>query len=100
MTVYRVELEMDAALRGEYLAWRDGHARGMLASPGGTGAEVPIRTEPPPPAGRSVLQAHYRRRDPAARDSYLADHAARTRQAGLARFGRRVQASRTVLDSP
>jgi antibiotic biosynthesis monooxygenase (ABM) superfamily enzyme len=100
MIVYLVELEMDAALRGEYLAWLDEHARGMLALPGFTGAEILIRTEPPPPAGRFVVQAHYRLRDRAAWDGYLADHASRMRQAGLARFGQRVHASRSILESP
>jgi antibiotic biosynthesis monooxygenase (ABM) superfamily enzyme len=100
MIVYLVELEMDAALREEYLAWLDEHARAMLALPGFTGAEILIRTEPPPPPGRFVVQAHYRLRDRAAWDGYLADHAPRMRQAGLARFGQRVRASRTLLESP
>jgi antibiotic biosynthesis monooxygenase (ABM) superfamily enzyme len=100
MIAYLVELEMDAALREEYLAWLDEHARAMLALPGFTGAEILIRTEPPPPPGRFVVQAHYRLRDRAAWDGYLADHAPRMRQAGLARFGQRVRASRTLLESP
>ena len=97
MTVYRAELGMDAALRAEYLAWLDGHARVMLALPRCTGAEILIRSKPPPPAGRCVLQAHYRLRDRATRHSYLADHAPRMRRACLARFGGRIQASRTLF---
>jgi antibiotic biosynthesis monooxygenase (ABM) superfamily enzyme len=100
MIVYLVELEMDAALRGEYLAWMDEHVQAMLALPGFTGAEIQIRSEPPPPAGRFVVQAHYRLRDRAAWDGYLLEHAPRMRQAGLARFGPRVQTSRTLLESP
>ena len=100
MIVYVVELEMDAALREEYLTWLDAHVREMLALPGFTGAEILIRREPPMPAGRFIVQSHYRLRDRAAWDGYLADHAARMRHAGLTRFGRRVHASRAILESP
>lgn len=100
MIVYVVELEMEAALRDEYLAWLDGHVREMLALPGFIGAEILIRSEPPPPAGRFIVQAHYRLRDRAAWDDYLTQHAARMREAGVARFGQRVRASRTILESP
>src|SRR6185437_13350589 len=100
MILYTVELEMDSALRDEYLAWLGGHVREMLALPGFTGAEILIRSEPPPPAGRFIVQAHYRLRDRAAWDSYLAHHAPRMREAGLARFGERVHASRAILESP
>lgn len=99
MIVYVVELEMDIALRAEYLAWLDGHVHGMLALPGFTGAEILIRSEPPPPAGRFIVQAHYRLRDRAAWDEYLAHHAARMREAGLTRFGERIHASRFILES-
>lgn len=100
MIVYVVELEMDITLRDEYLAWLDGHVHEMLALPGFTGAEILIRSEPPAPAGRFIVQAHYRLRDRAAWEDYLAHHAARMRAAGLARFGQRVRASRTILESP
>lgn len=100
MIAYVVELEMDIALRDEYLAWLDGHVDEMLALPGFTGAEIFIRSEPPPPAGRFIVQAHYRLRDRAAWDDYLAHHAARMREAGLARFGEGVHAARTILESP
>jgi len=100
MIVYVVELEMDAALRDEYLAWLAGHVREMLALPGFTGAEILIRSEPPPPTGRFIVQAHYRLRDRPAWEGYLAHHAPRMREAGLARFGARIQASRSILESP
>ena len=100
MIVYVVELEMDAALRDEYLAWLDGHVREMLALPGFIGAETLIRSEPPPPDGRCIVQVHYRLRDQGAWDGYLAHHAARMREAGAARFGQRVHASRSVLEAP
>ncbi len=100
MILYTVELEMDSALRDEYLAWLEGHVREMLALPGFTGAEILIRSEPPPPAGRFIVQAHYRLRDRAAWDGYLAHHAPRMREAGLARFGERVHAARAIFESP
>ncbi|TAN02657.1 MAG: DUF4286 family protein [Rhodanobacteraceae bacterium] len=99
MIVYAVELEMDQALRDEYLAWLDGHVREMLALPGFTGAEILVRTQPAPAAGRFIVSAHYRLRDRAALDDYLARHAAHMRAAGLARFGERVHASRQILES-
>lgn len=99
MIVYVVELEMDASLREEYLAWLDGHVRDMLELPGFLGAEILIRREPPPRDGRFVVCTHYRLRDRAAWDAYLADHATRMRAAGLRRFGDQVRASRHVLES-
>ena len=100
MIVYVVELEMDASLRDEYLAWLAGHVREMLALPGFIGAEILTRVEPPPPTGRFVVQAHYRLRDRAAWDSYLAHHATRMREASVARFGQRIQASRAIFETP
>jgi hypothetical protein len=99
MIVYAVELELDAALCDEYLAWLHGHVRQMLALPGFEGAEVLTRLEPPPPAGRCALTVHYRLRDRVAWEAYLADHAPRMREAGRARFGDRIRASRQVLEA-
>lgn len=99
MILYVVELEMDAALRDEYLAWLDEHVHEMLTLPGFTGAEILIRTEPPPPEGRFVVSAHYRLRNRAAWETYLAGHAPRMRAAGVARFGEQVTARRQILES-
>lgn len=99
MIIYAVELEMDAALREEYLAWLRGHVAEMLALPGFIGAEIMERCEPPAAPGRWVVAAHYRLRDRAALEDYLAGHAPRMRAAGLARFGDRVQATRQVLET-
>ncbi|MGH8114773.1 MAG: DUF4286 family protein [Rhodanobacteraceae bacterium] len=99
MIVYAVDLELDAALRDEYLAWLRGHIREMLSLPGFEGAEILTRLEPPPSAGRCVLTVHYRLRDRVAWETYLADHAPRMREAGLARFGDEVHASRQVLQA-
>jgi hypothetical protein len=99
MIIYAVELEMDAALRDEYLAWLRGHVAEMLTLPGFIGAEILQRHEPPAAAGRTVVAAHYRLRDRAAFDRYLTEHAPRMRAAGLARFGDRVQAARQLLET-
>lgn len=99
MIIYAVELAMPAALRAEYLAWLDGHVRAMLALPGFLDAQTLIRGDPPPAAGCCVVAVHYRLRDRAAFDGYLAHHAGAMRAAGIARFGDRVQASRQVLET-
>lgn len=99
MIVYEVQLAMDATLRDEYLAWLRGHVAEMLALPGFLDAEILTRLDPPPPAGRWVVCARYRLRDRAAWEAYLSDHAPRMREAGLARFGTRVQATRRLLEA-
>lgn len=99
MIIYLVELEMEAGLRDEYLAWLHEHVREMLALPGFVDAEINARIDPPPPAGRCVACVHYRLRDHAAWEAYLAEHAPRLRAAGIARFGERVRAARTLLET-
>lgn len=99
MITYMVELEMDAALRDEYLTWLRGHVAEMLALPGFLDAEILTRLDPPPAAGRWVVCASYRLSDLAAWTGYLADHAPRMREAGVARFGNRVQATRRLLET-
>lgn len=99
MISYDVELQMDAALHDEYLAWLRAHVAEMLTLPGFMDAEILERRDPPPAAGRRVVVARYRLRDRTAWEGYLAHHAARMRAAGLAAFGSRVQASRRVLEA-
>jgi hypothetical protein len=98
MILYAVELEMATALRDEYLAWLNGHMREMLALPGLLGAEIMVPLEPPP-EGRWIVCVHYRLRDRTAWHAYLVEHALRMREAGLARFGDRVKATRRVLET-
>ena len=99
MILYLVELEMDASLRDEYIAWLQEHVREMLALPGFTGAEILVPVDPLPPSGRSIVCVQYRLRDRAAWGRYLAEHAPRVREAGRSRFGDRVLASRRLLES-
>lgn len=99
MILYAVELEMDATLRAEYLAWLHTHVADMLALPGFLGAEILTRSEPTPAAGQWVVCVHYRLRDRAAWQGYLERYAASMRAAGVARFGDRVHASRQLFES-
>jgi hypothetical protein len=98
MIVYAVELEMETALRTEYLAWLRTHVADMLALPGFLDAEILTRSEPVPPAGHWVVCVHYRLRDHAAWQGYLEHHAAPMRAAGITRFGDRVRASRRLFE--
>ncbi len=98
MIIYAVELEMEATLREEYLVWLRTHVAEMLTFPGFLGAEILTRRDPAPAAGRWVVCVHYRLRDRAAWEGYLARDAARMRAAGVARFGDRVRASRQLLE--
>lgn len=95
--VYEVSLEVDLALRDEYRLWLEEHVRQMLALPGFLGAEIQEQREPPPPPGRWRYCVPYRLRDRAALDAYLAEHAARMRADGIARFGDSFTASRRIL---
>lgn len=99
MIVYVVELEMDVALHDEYLAWLHGHVREMLALPEFVDAAILTRIDPPAPSGRWTATVHYRLRDRAAWDGYLANHAAHMRARSIARFGDRVLARRSVLET-
>lgn len=100
MIVHEVEPEMDAALRNEYLARLYEHVHEMQALHGFIGAEVLIRSEPPPPAECFVVQAHYRLRDRAMPDGCLTDRAPRVREAGLMRVGPRVRGLSALPESP
>lgn len=95
--VYEVNLDLDAAIEGEYRAWLDAHVREILAIDGFTGARVFAINEPAAGDGRVALCVQYALRDPAALDAYLREHAPRLRADGLARFGGRFTATRRVL---
>ena len=93
--VYVVDLDVEAALANEYLAWLREHVREMLALPGFAAAQIYERLETSSP-GRVAYSVHYRLRDRASYDAYLREHAPRMRAAG-ARFADRVHASRRLL---
>jgi hypothetical protein len=95
--VYEVNIDLDATVRAEYLAWLRVHVDEICALPGFLGASILEVTDPPAGDGRHSLCVQYRLSGPAALGAYLADHAPRLRADGEARFGGRFTASRRVL---
>jgi hypothetical protein len=95
--IYEVNLDIEAAIREEYLAWLRSHIAEICALDGFTGADCSEVLDPPPPPGRAAFCVHYRLADAAALEAYLRDHAPRLRADGLARFGGRFTATRRVL---
>jgi len=98
--VYEVNIDLEADIRSEYLAWLDAHVAEICTLPGFLGAQVLQVTDPPPAPGRASLCVQYRLTGPDALGRYLAEHAPRLRTEGLARFGTRFSASRRVLAAP
>lgn len=96
MVVYEVSVDVDAALRADYLRWLRPHVAEILALPGFTGADVYEIVDPVDPARLRVCM-HYRLVDDAALADYLREHAPRLRADGLARFGERMRATRRVM---
>ena len=95
--VYEVNIDLDAGLRTDYLAWLDAHVAEILTLPGFLDARVFEVTDPPAAAGRASLCVQYRLTGPQALGVYLAEHAPRLRAEGVRRFGDRFAASRRVL---
>ncbi|GAB3102430.1 DUF4286 family protein [Lysobacter terrae] len=95
--VYEVNLDLDAAIRAEYLDWLAAHVAEICALPGFLGAQVLEVADPPAASGRVTLCVQYRLTGPQALGIYLAEHAPRLRAEGQARFGDRFSASRRVL---
>ena len=96
--VYEVNLQVDAAIAGDYRLWLATHIGEMLALPGFTGARWFEVTDPVAP-GEASFCVHYELADPAALAAYLRDHAERMRADGLRLFGGRFRASRRVLQA-
>lgn len=95
--VYEVNLDLDAAIRGEYLAWLGPHIDEICALPGFLGAALYEVADPAPAPGRVRLCVQYRLADAAALGAYLQEHAPRLRADGEARFGGRFSDARRVL---
>ena len=98
--VYEVNIDLEAAIRAEYMAWLDAHVVEICALPGFLGAQVLEVTDPPPAPGRANLCVQYRLTGPDALGRYLAEHAPRLRAEGVERLGTRFTASRRVLAAP
>lgn len=95
--VYEVNLDLDADVREDYLAWLRTHIVEILALPGFLGATLSEPLEPAPEAGHALLCVQYTLIDEQALQAYLCDHAPRMRADGQARFGGRFRAQRRVL---
>lgn len=94
--IYEVNLQVDAAIAGEYRDWLARHIREMRALPGFTGARW-FEVADPSTAGEVAFCCHYELADQAALDAYFRDHAEAMRADGARRFGGRFRASRRVL---
>ncbi len=94
--VYEVNLDIDAAIAGEYRTWLREHIDAMLALPGFVSAQTFDVIEPRA-EGRVLVCVQYVLRDITALDAYLRDDAPRMRADGAARFGDRFSATRRVL---
>lgn len=95
--VYEVNLDLDAAIRDDYLAWLDAHIAEMVALPGFSDAQMFEVTDPAAAPGRASLCVQYRLAGQVDLERYLAQHAPRLRAEGMALFGGRFTASRRVL---
>lgn len=95
--IYEVNLDLDAAIHDDYLAWLRAHIAEICALPGFTGAQLFEVVDPTPASGRVAWCVQYALRDQTALDAYLREHAPRLRAQGIARFGDRFRASRRVL---
>jgi antibiotic biosynthesis monooxygenase (ABM) superfamily enzyme len=95
--IYEVNLDLDAAIAADYLAWLREHIAQICALPGFLGATLHLVSDPVAEPGRSALCVQYRLRDQSALDDYLREHAPRLRADGMARFGGKFSASRRVL---
>lgn len=96
--IYEVNLDLEAAIAPDYLAWLRPHIAEICALPGFLGASLHEVHEPAAEPGRVALSVRYRLRDRAALDAYLHTHAPRMRADGIRRFGSRFNASRRVLN--
>ena len=97
--VYEVNLDLDADVREDYLAWLRPHIAEILALPGFLGATLAEPVDPAAEAGHALLCVQYTLADVDALQAYLRDHAPRMREEGLARFGGRFRAQRRVLQT-
>lgn len=95
--IYEVNLDLDASIADDYLAWLREHIAQICALPGFLGATLHLVADPLAEPGRRALCVQYRLRDQAALDDYLRDHAPRLRADGMARFGGKFNASRRIL---
>ena len=90
--LYEVSIRVDESIRADYLHWLRQHMDAMLAIDGFASADLFIDTE-----DENQLVCHYRLRDAAAMDAYLAGPAKEMRADGVNRFGDKFSASRRIM---
>ncbi len=95
MVLYEVALQLQPSIAAAYRDWLAGHIQEILALDGFASAEV--FEDAPAEDGAVRLAVHYRLRDRAALDRYLAGDAARLRADAVTRFGDGFTATRRVL---
>jgi hypothetical protein len=93
--VYEVNLEADAAIAGPFDTWLRDHIADVLQFEGFQSAEILDDDSAPP--GRIRRSVHYRLRDRAALDRFLAAHAPQMQAAATARFGQQFSIAERVL---
>jgi quinol monooxygenase YgiN len=94
--IYEVNLSVERAIAEDFRAWLIDHVQDMLELPGFIDARI-LEVLDTEDADRMVFRTQYTLPDQAALDTYLGEHAARMRMAGVTRFGDRYSATRHVL---
>ena len=99
MVIYEVNLDVDAAVADELMAWLALHVEEMLRFDGFEGATLYTRRpeEESAERGRVLLTVHYRVASRGALERYLLEHAASMRREGLERFPEAFRADRRIL---
>jgi len=90
--LYEVIITVAPDARADYLAWLRPHIDRMLSFDGFQSADLFFNTEEP-----NEITCHYRLRDRAAMDAYLAGPAQEMRTDGMKRFGGKISAKRRIL---
>jgi hypothetical protein len=95
MTIYEVNLTVDAGIAHDYAAWLDGHIRQILEIDGFLSAEwFEIEGE----SDRRQWTVQYRLRDRRSLEEYFTEHAEQMRADGTGRFGSSFSATRRILE--
>ena len=90
--LYEVSIRVDGSIRADYFHWLRDHMTAMLAIDGFASADLFVDTE-----DENQFVCHYRLRDTAAMNAYLAGPAKEMRADGVTRFGDKFSASRRIL---
>ncbi len=96
MVIYEVNITVQEPIAAQYEGWLEGHIREILRLDGFLDASW-FRDSGSTPGERRLV-VHYRLRDRAALDSYLAEHAPRMRRDGTERFADGFTATRRILE--